>query len=402
MKTLFRHGLRGLHGFFSFKLKTLCSSVKLCGVKNHSAAVKIRVHPCNLWCILCLLLFSCERRPLIDREDSVNYAEVTLEFDWSLAGMSPTGMSAIFYPTDGGTPVIHKTGDLVSTVRLRRGTYHIVGFNYSFDEFDGILFRGTDHYETIEAYASPLSDVTTRAGTKVTGVTAHPDILAVDRLEGFEVTQEMITQTNELVRSRQAQVRAAVTQTTNVDTRAPAHIVFTPVRVVAPGYVKVHLKGLHYVRSAQGVVTGLSESYFLGSGKSSPVSCSMVFNFASPAYYEGSNTNGTLEGAFSTFGLLPGDVAATRAEGRYGLLFSSVLIDKDRTPFEQYFDVTGVIRQEVDVNLNILLRLDLEVGVSETPGDDTPTIEVPKVQPEDGGAFDVNVGNWGEEENVYL
>ena len=164
--SLFRHGLRGLHGLHGFsldirtkgqkvksvlmcfclKLETLCYSVQLCGV-------------------ILLLLCSCERRPLIDREDSVNYAEVTVEFDWSLAGMSPTGMSAIFYPTDGGTPVIHKTGDRVSTVRLREGTYHIVGFNYSFDEFDGILFRGTDLYETIEAYAAPLSDLTTRGGT---------------------------------------------------------------------------------------------------------------------------------------------------------------------------------------------------------------------------------------------
>ncbi len=338
--------------------------------------------------LLLLLLTSCERRPLVDPESSVNYAEVVVEFDWELAGMSPTGMTAIFYPTDGGTPLVHKTGDLVSTVRLREGTYHVVGFNYSFDEFDGILFRGTDRYETIEAYATPQKDVTTRGGTQVTGVTAHPDILAVDRIGNFEVTAEMVRQTTEQVRSRQT--RGTVTLA-NADTRSAARVVLTPMRAVAPGYVKVHLKGLNYVRSARGVITGLSGSYFLGEGKASPESCAMVFDFGSPTYNEGSKLDGTVEGSFTTFGLLPED-AATRGQARYGLLFSATLVDKEQTSFEPYFDVTDLIRQEVDVNLNILLRLDIEIG----------EVDVPEVKPDDEGAFDVNVGDWGEEENVYL
>lgn len=358
-------------------------------MKSLRAKKKInRIQPLISLLTVFLLFLSCERRPLVDPEYSVNYAEVTVEFDWELAGMQPTGMTAIFYPTDGGTPLIHKTGDVVSTVRLREGTYRVVGFNYSFDEFDGILFRGTETYETIEAYATPQKDVTTRGGTRVTGVTAHPDILAVDRIENLEITQEMIRQTTEMVRSRNT--RGAVTLA-GTDTRAAAHVVLTPVRVVAPGYVKVHLKGLSYVRSARGVMTGLSSSYFLGGGQASPESCTMVFDFGTPTYNEGAKADGTVEGSFTTFGLLPED-AATRSQGRYGLLFSATLADKEQTSFEQYFDVTKLIRQEVDVNLNILLRLDIEIG----------EVEVPEVEPEDEGAFDVNVGDWGEEENVYL
>lgn len=328
---------------------------------------------------LLLWLCSCERRPLVDRQESVEYAAIRVEFDWTIASMNPTGMTAIFYPTDGGKPVIHKTGDNPSIVRLRPGTYRIVGFNYSFDEFDGIRFRGIDRFETIEAYAAPLSDRTTRAGTRVTNIVAHPDILATDYREEFQVTQEMVEQTN-------------------ITHGSVSQIKLTPLRVVAPGYVKIHLKGLNYIRSARGVITGLSQSVFLAARKPSPVPCTLAFAFANPTYYPGSKINGLVEGAFTTFGLLPQEAPAAH----YELLFSSVLTDKERTPFEQTFDVTGAIRQEIDVNLNILLRLNVDLGVSNTPDDNTPTIEVPEVEPEAGGAFDVEVGDWGEEENVFL
>lgn len=344
--------------------------------KAHTHIVALR----RAWLLLLLLqLCSCERRPMVEPEESVAYAEISVRFDWALARMNPTGMTAIFYPTDGGKAVVHKTGDNPSTVRLRPGTYHVVGFNYSFDEFDGILFRGTDRYETIEAYAQPLPDLTTRAGTAVTDVVAHPDVLATDYREAFDVTPEMVAQTNA--------TRAAAAQ-----------VVLTPLRVTAPGYVTIHLKGLNYIRSANGVITGLSRSVFLAGRQPSTLPCALAFGFTRPTYYSGSKVNGTLEGTFTTFGMLPPQVA----DARYGLLFSSVLTDKEQTPFEQRFDVTGAIRQEMDVNLNILLRLNLELGMSQTPGDDTPTIEVPKVEPEVGGAFDVDVSGWGDEENVFL
>lgn len=340
--------------------------------------------------LLFLLLCSCERRPLIDPGESGIYAEIAVEFDWSLASMQPGGMTAIFYPEDGSAPMIHKTGDNLSTVRLRAGGYHVVGFNYSFDEFDVLRFRGTEHYETLEAYAVTVPTVASGL-TQIYNPIGHPDILAACHVDDFVVTDSMVAYTT--------QVRNLAMK--HSQTRTAASLLLRPVRVVAPGYVKVHLKGVNYLRSAGGVVTGLSESVFLATGKGSPVSACVPLDFTTPVFYEGSKINGIVSGSYTTFGMLPSQTE-TKSAHRYGFLFSSVLLDKERSVFEQWFDVAGRLEQTVDVNLNTILRLDLELGRSQNPDDNTPTIVVPQVQVEDEGAFDVNVGDWGEEENVYL
>lgn len=343
-------------------------------------------------CGFCTLLFvaaiiaSCERRPLIDEEIPGNYAEVEITFDWTHLGSTPEGMSAIFYPVGGGNAIIHQTAQNSSTVRLPEGVYNVVAFNYTIGEFSTISFRGTDRYETIEAYANPLPPpaaakwLTTR--TEYQRID-HPEILAIDRLEGFEVTAAMVKQTQEsLLRPSSGGTK-----------RVAGNIQFRPLRMVAPGYASVHLKGVNYCRSACGFVSGLAGAIFLGSGRVHSPSYVMVL-FQPPIYYPGSQTNGVLHGTFTSFGLL-----APEAEElpHNGFLFSSVLVDKDRTLFERYFDVTEQIKQEVDVELNVIIKLLLELGINTDPDDDTPTIEVPEVVPESGGGFDVGVGGWDDE-----
>lgn len=75
---------------------------------------------------------SCSRRPLEEEAPTGSYADILLMTDWKLLPETPTGISAIFYPDDGSTPVRIMANNIKqNVVRLRRGTYHVIVFNQS-------------------------------------------------------------------------------------------------------------------------------------------------------------------------------------------------------------------------------------------------------------------------------
>lgn len=148
---------------------------------------KLCVTLCPLWCIL---FSGCDRRELTYSDE----AEITLTADWSKAGLSEQeaqyGATAVFYPTDGSTPITVLMGDRSrKTVRMKEGCYNVVLFNRSFDDFSGIAFRGMDAHHTLEAYAKN-AQVKGMDGGKVS--MDSPDELAADYVEGFEVTPDML------------------------------------------------------------------------------------------------------------------------------------------------------------------------------------------------------------------
>lgn len=102
--------------------------------------------------LLAMMLSSC-RRDLEVME--VEREGVRLRVDWmSHYGEKPTGMTALFYPVEGGMPYRASSNEVDSVdIGLPVGTYYVRIFNLSEDEFNTMLFTGMGncHSPAVEA-----------------------------------------------------------------------------------------------------------------------------------------------------------------------------------------------------------------------------------------------------------
>lgn len=335
----------------------------------------------------CLCFSNCDRRDLTYYTE----AEIEINADWSQAGLSEaeqaSGATAVFYPQDGGTPKVVLMGDRTrKTVRLREGRYDVILFNRSFNDFSGISFRGED-YRSLEAYAKNLK---LRNGGETSGgyevregesessgdiVTDGPDELAVDHIENFEVTSGMLGNYSSGVANRNTK-SADITSETDA-----CRLCFTPRKLTKQITAKIHIKGLHNVRTATCTLSGVTASVFLATGTPSDKKVTQEFDLGNPVFLPGSFTEGTLTGTFSVFGL--------DEELPHNMHFEALLAD-GKTTFEE--DITVLkIEQAADDNGNITITIDVDSSTT-----------VPDVKPEGGSdsGFNVDVGGWGDDVNT--
>lgn len=309
-----------------------------------------RIRPLPWLFALLLFLASCERRELTYSEES----EVEIIADWSRSALSENeqryGATAMFYSVDGiSAPIVVLMGDRNhKTVRLKGGSYDVVLFNRSFDDFGSIAFRGTGGYHALEAYAK-------NAQTKEAGgdkfSTDSPDGLAADRVSGFEVNE------------------------------TSCQLCFSPVTLTKELTVTVHIKGMNNIRTATCELDGVSESVFLDSGDASGQTMTQVFKLGNPVYLPGSKTDGAMSATFSVFGF---DGGASHA-----MHFKALLVD-GKTVFEE--DIEGM---EVDVTED-------EEGTIHIIVDMACTGIVPTVKPEGSSGLDADVEDWGNNENADI
>ncbi len=67
---------------------------------------------------------------------------VRLDIDWGPCGIDPDGMTALFYPVDGGEPSRFLTNTVTGDeVRLRKGIYNVVVFNQAAEEYSYLTDR---------------------------------------------------------------------------------------------------------------------------------------------------------------------------------------------------------------------------------------------------------------------
>lgn len=285
---------------------------------------------------------SCDRRELTYSETS----EVVLTADWSRADLDEEkayGSTAIFYPQDGGKPCVALMGDRTrSTVRLPLGSYDVVLFNRSFDDFGAVAFRGQDKFETLEAYARKVE---TRSDTRI--IVSSPEKLATAVIRNFKVT-------------------------------VGCELHFEPTPLTRKIQTTLRVKGLHNVRNARCTLSNIPLSVFLADGRPSTDTGSQEFVVANPVFDEGSSVDGTLTGTLNVFGI--------NTEAPHNVTLNAQLID-GKTEVQQ--QLTGVTIREADVGDNVLV-LYIEASSPEP---------LPDVKPEGGSdsGFDADVGEWGEE-----
>lgn len=328
-----------------------------------------------------LMYSSCERRPLED--DTVKYAQVHIEIDWSKSGMEPGEASVVFYPQEGGEPTTVYLYGNKGTVELMAGKYSVITINHKYDDFDGIAFRGVERYNTSEAYLKPIRNPAYIPADQELTVD-NPNMLASDSRDEFIVTQAMLDRTRQEVEVKNSATKGDVTP----EIQLTMHLITVKAQVI------VHVRNLYLIRKGtqNGVVKGFVEAVNLSTRQATSTPVTQFLELPKAEYYKDSPLHGWMEGTLTVFGeCIPIGTTAQPVE----FVLNAVLRDKKQTQFTHHSNITDLIEYNIDIGLNI----SFEIGAD--PEKENPPIEVPKVEPEDpNSGFQPGIDEWGDEEEI--
>lgn len=345
-----------------------------------------------------LLLFcvfvGCERRPLEDRPNNIEYAEVELKVNWiEYEGEEPPEeATAIIYeylPTREGIPTKNKllrtvviSNDRRCTVRLPKGDYAFIVVNGKQDEADTFFAKD---FESFESIIVRLSDIESPAYDHPEAnniFVANPEFLAVDANNRYTVTTDMITETKHRKETKNAEP---------VDV-----ILFEPLQITRNVYVEIHIKGLHNLKLAEVIASGGYRGIYLSNRHTTDVIRNKFFQMESVEFYPGNLYDGVIRGMFTTFG--GGDVTGRALETKANseqtpiqLTVFFTLKDKDQTVEVWQFDVTEQYNIEGTTNHHINLVLEDEIKL--------PDIEI---DGETDSGFNPDVDDWEDGEEVEV
>lgn len=366
---------------------------------------------------LAALLTACDRRPL--EEDSIRegeYAEILLLTNWSQLEEVPTGMTAMFYPEDGGTPTVLMSNNTVgNTIRLKRGKYKALVFNQSIYEFGAMTFDGMDKFESACVRAVGLTESVTQETAadlswfKKT-VNNNPDSLAkvIRSLQPFnadrfvyEVTEDMCRKQWEKEQDEADDSWGGVTQHAFVDT-----IYSTPPPVAPTMHITIHVKGIDNAYMARAYISNMARADRFGPHYNTAEEAIQVISNWQVTISEDDKTRGDIKCSFRTFGVPSMQVTENDIYMEYGShaarrdtrnividhgenrLYVEFMLKDGQTTVVHEFDVT----EDIDYEENELV-LNVELNI------DAPLPVVPDVIGAGGAGFDADVEEWVEEDH---
>ena len=356
-----------------------------------------------------LAAVSCDWREL--DYDYINTAKFTLIFKWDQSSLGDNsskavvdmvkpgdpinGRTAVFFPVDGSAPIIKMSHSDTMTVNLPVQEYNAVFFNETYDDFDNIRFSGTGSFETLLASAKEDAVTSTRS---FSSIAREPDMLAVQAIVPFRVTEEMVFYTRAVEErgTKAASDYMGLADFNRVEEQMT--IIVHPHDVVYPLIVSVTVEGLNNVVSAGAYITGFAGGFDFSKidydiigfpfciGSADTTSVTHRVNFDNNTLLDGSTRKGTLEGHINTFG-----PRIPWACSGYTLEFRALLIDG--TIFTATRDVSGNM---YDISENGQRHYMVYAGVG-SEGSQNPPIIIPDVEPvAEGGGWQINVGDWDE------
>lgn len=375
----------------------------------------------------------CTRRPLDEEWAATGYADILLMTDWKLLTPyeTPSGLTAIFYPTDGGNPVrVMSNNTRQNVVRLGYGKYDVIVFNQSIYEFGSMNFTGMDAFETATANLNPLTagNTLTAADYKWLSQTLQdpdsvalgmrePEFFHADRFQ-YEVTEELCMKQfykeNGIVGS-DVPVWDVPDPEEYVDT-----IFSTPPPVPPTLYAKVHVKGINNAYQVRAYITNMARADRFGPHVNTEEPAIHVISNWTIQPSPDDKTRGTFNGSVRCFGVPTMQVQdheiilqkyeETRSPSRavtsfdYGqnILFLEILLKDGRTHCTFAFDVTDyIIYTEHELRLDLVLNIDDYPGGGGGP-EDYPVIlpDVPDVIGAGGAGFDATVEDWKHEDHT--
>lgn len=335
-----------------------------------------------------LLLGGCEFRAL--DYDYIDTAEVNIIADWSLSSLlsHPNGHTVMFFPQDGGSPVVRLSHSDTVTTHLPLGMYDVIVFNETFEDFDYIDFINRNSFSEIAAVCDNSELV--RSGFQVY---EEPDMLAADVINDFEVTETMVDVTRAFTRARAAAMKSGAQTRAMAGEQLPQQLTWTvrPTPLVYNVNVKVSVQGLDKVNSSGAYVSGFSQGVRLSDGEPLDMPVTHKLTFSDRYFDVGSNATGYMTGSFRSFGLVDhGQSASTD----YEMDFRAVL--SDGSNFRDIRPLRGKIKE---YQAEFTVSFEIDVGFDGSGGSDGPIV-IPDVGPPDdpgGGGWQVLVGDWDEE-----
>lgn len=317
--------------------------------------------------VMCLA--SCHRRDL--DEMGTTTAVVTLNVDWTGSKLDLTDLkafSAWFFPKAGGDPIYVVSNNLATTqIELPVGAYDVLVFNETTISTDwkSIAFRGTERFETFEAYVR--TDVTAARGlyerAENETVISTLEQLAVWKQTDFQVTQGMVVDTRKKTKGA-------------TDTRSVIEIKPTPLTYEVNVVAKV--KNMNNAFAISGVLKNMASSIFLATGKRGATPVSQQFMVENFTWDQGSTKNGQAAAKVFSFGRV--ENAALKNTAQFDIItYSGTQV----SPF--LFDVT-----EEFLKNNENFVIDLSLGFP--PNEDKEI-----VLPEFSGSNNVEIGDWDKE-----
>lgn len=343
---------------------------------------------------LLLLVNGCSYETQLDSPATL--CKVCLDIDWAKSGIELDGMTAIFYPIDGGERSQFLSNQVTGKeISLKAGVYNVVVFNQAADDFSYFSIEGQDQYATLHvAMKERASDWYKPSEDEC--VAHEPEPFAVALTQGFEVTEAMV-------------------QASRMEGKVFS-FACCPRIVTYSTKLSIHIKGLYNIKEARGSIQNMANTYWLTEQKAGTNGITFCFTMADKKYDAGSTSDGILSGAFYSFG--PPE-AATKATTSNILNLSILLVD-NKTVISKTYDVSKQIEASKPAPPSTApgQTPDPEQKAPEiiigggTPSDpdnpDNPAdqpIELPDVKPEDSGSqggFDASVDEWGDETNIEI
>jgi len=299
---------------------------------------------CPLPVALALVLTSAATSCIYEDDDCPEELSITIQADWTEAPeATPEGMAYIFFPTDGSEPWrFDFPGREGGKVSILTGDYRVLSFN---DDTYHVLFRGTDNYDSYEAYTNETSPQLKNERT-----VESPDMMWGCAYSGFNLTYCGVWYASP----------------ENKDMFSPEFVFTARQRAITPRYTYtiLNVKNLSGVKSMSATLSGMAGSMFLASKRCGDYPSTLSVKAAA-------RDSTSVEGQFHTFGI-PQSPSVSNILSLFAVL-------KDGRRFCYEFDVTDQIRNSPDpMNVNILL--------------DGLSFEHPEGG--SGTGFEVNVDGW--------
>lgn len=322
------------------------------------------------YCIATILavyiLTACNYRDIVDMDS--NNAIVSVSVDWSDSMIDNSTMNAFsvwFFPKNGDKPIFTVSNNLKNAeIQVPVGEYSVLVFNETANESDwqSIAFRGTDKYETFEAYAR--TDITTNKGgyKSATSETVINQIepLAVWHQDSFIVDDQMVMETKQK-------------HSSNVKTRSSLSI--KPLPLTYKLNVRANFTNLNNAYKISGALQGVAQSVFMASGKTGTQTLTQVFTLDNKIWSDQTQINGETSTTVYSFGRAPDTTISNNLQ-----IDVLTFLGERTNPF--IFDVTDALKAGLgNYSLNLLIGFP-----------PNSPIELPKYSGEG-----VSIGDWSNE-----
>lgn len=303
------------------------------------------------------MMTACNYREIVDIE--TEYTSVSVSVDWSesmIDAASTNAFSVWFFPKNGDKPIYTVSNKLdLAEIKVPAGEYSLLIFNETANESDwqSIAFRGTDKYETFEAYAR--TDVVANKG----GYKSSTNETIINQIEPLAVWRQDYYLVSK-------------------NTKSKATIAIKPQPLTYKLNVKANFVNLNNAFKISGALQGVSQSVFLATGKTSSQTLTQVFELENNVWIDQSKVNGESSATVFSFGRTP-DVTSKNNMQIDVLTF----LGERTNPF--IFDVTDALKTGAG-------KYNLELSFGYPPNS---PINLPKYT-EQG----VSIGNWDSKDVI--